>query len=51
MPTSCALNFDHVSLAQRTRIGSALCTLPDSKWPEARRALLAACGFSDVVTG
>jgi mRNA interferase MazF len=24
MPTTCALNFDHVSLAQRARIGSAL---------------------------
>ena len=51
MPTICALNFDHVSLAQRTRIGSALCTLPDSKWPEVRRALLTACGFSDVAAG
>ena len=45
MPVLCALNFDHVSLAQRDRIGAALCTLPDSRWPEVRRALLVACGF------
>jgi mRNA interferase MazF len=47
----CALNFDHLSLAQRTRIGGALCTLPDSKWPEVRRALLTACGFAEGVAG
>lgn len=47
MPVVCALNFDHVSLAQRDRIGAALCRLPQSRWPEVRRALLAACGFGD----
>jgi mRNA interferase MazF len=51
MPTTCALNFDHVSLAQCSRIGAALCALPDSKWPEVRRALLTACGFADAVAG
>jgi len=45
MPALCALNFDHISLAQRDRIGSALCALPESRWPEVRRALLVACGF------
>lgn len=45
MPVVCALNFDHISLAQRERLGAALCTLPESRWPEARRALLVACGF------
>ncbi len=45
MPVICALNFDHVSLAQRDRIGAALCSLPESRWPEVRRALLVACGF------
>ena len=45
MPVVCALNFDHLSLAQRSRIGTALCTLPQARWPEVRRALLAACGF------
>ena len=25
MPAACALNFDHVSLAQRNRIGTLLC--------------------------
>jgi mRNA interferase MazF len=46
MPTTCALNCDHVSLAQRSRIGGVLCVLPEAKWPEIRRALLIACGFS-----
>jgi mRNA interferase MazF len=36
MPTTCALNFDHVASAQRGRIGGVLCTLPESKWPEIR---------------
>jgi mRNA interferase MazF len=45
MPVLCALNFDHVALAQRDRIGAALCSLPESRWPEVRRALLVACGF------
>src|SRR6266478_1695198 len=44
MPVVCALNFDHVSLAQRDRIGSVLSTLPQARWPEAQRALMIACG-------
>lgn len=51
MPVVCALNFDHLSLARRDRIGSPLCTLPDSKWSEVRRALLTSCGFEDVKSG
>jgi mRNA interferase MazF len=46
MPSVCALNFDHVSLAQRGRLGSLLCSLPEEKWPEVRLALLFSCGFS-----
>lgn len=45
MPVVCALNFDHVSLAQRDRIGGGLCTLPEARWPEVQRALMIACGF------
>ena len=45
MPAACALNFDHVPLAQRNRIGAVLCSLPETRWPEVRRALLIACGF------
>lgn len=45
MPVMCALNFDHVSLAQRDRIGGVLCTLPEARWPEVQRALMIACGF------
>jgi mRNA interferase MazF len=51
MPTACALNFDHVALAQRDRVGPVLCTLPDARWAEVRRALLLACGFSHEGTG
>lgn len=46
MPAACALNFDHISLAQRERIGPILSHLPEARWPEVRRALLIACGFS-----
>ncbi len=45
MPVACALNFDHVSLAQRNRIGPVMCCLLETRWPEVRRALLIACGF------
>jgi mRNA interferase MazF len=45
MPAVCALNFDRVALAQRDQIGPALCSLPESRWIEIRRALLIACGF------
>lgn len=44
-PVACALNFDHVSLAQRSRLGAVLTTLPAPRWPEVQRALLVACGF------
>jgi mRNA interferase MazF len=47
MPVECALNFDHVALAQRERIGALLSVLPQTRWPEARRALLRACGFNE----
>jgi mRNA interferase MazF len=45
MPAECALNFDHVSLAQRSRIGPVRCDLLEARWSEVRGALLAACGF------
>ena len=45
MPAACALNFDHVALAQRNRIGPVLCSLVETRWIEVRRALLIACGF------
>ena len=51
MPVGCALNFDHVSLAQRDRIGALICRLPEFRWPEARRALLIGCGLSIRMTG
>jgi mRNA interferase MazF len=45
MPAACALNFDHVSLAQRSRIGPVLSDLLETRWAEVREALLIACGF------
>lgn len=45
MPASCALNFDHVGIAQRFRLGAVLTTLSASRWPEVENALLIACGF------
>jgi mRNA interferase MazF len=45
MPVACALNFDHISLAKRDRVGVALTNLKEERWVEVRRALLTACGF------
>lgn len=45
VPTACSLNFDHVSLAQRSRLGALISTLPPARWPEVERALLIARGF------
>jgi mRNA interferase MazF len=47
MPSACAVNFDHISLGQRDRFGSVLCSLSGERWPEVRRALLIACGFHE----
>ena len=49
VPTACALNFDHVSVAQRSRLGAVITTLAPARWPEVERALLVACGFSTSV--
>ena len=46
VPVACALNFDHVSLARRDRIGTLICSLPEVRWPEVRQALLIGCGFT-----
>ena len=46
MPVVSALNFDHVALGQRQRIGALICTLPGERWIEVRRAILIACGFA-----
>jgi mRNA interferase MazF len=48
MPAECALNFDHISLAQRDRLGQVICLLPENRWHEVRRALLTACGFGQA---
>jgi mRNA interferase MazF len=48
MPVVRALNFDHIALAQRDRIGTVLCNLPEARWPEVQRALMIACGFENA---
>ena len=45
MPVACAINFDHVGLAQRARLGARICQLSEDRWAEVRHALLVACGF------
>ncbi len=51
MPPACSLNFDHVSLAQRNRIGAVLCSLPTTRYAELRRALLIEWGFTSQEAG
>lgn len=46
MPVACALNFDHVSLARKERLGATLASLREDRWDEVERALLIACGFA-----
>jgi mRNA interferase MazF len=33
MPESCALNFDHVTLVQRSKLGAVITELPPTRWP------------------
>ncbi len=40
MPVVSALNFDHIALAQRQRIGTLICSLPENRWPEVERAVM-----------
>lgn len=46
MPVVCALNFDHLALAQREQLGALIGSLREDRWPEVRKAILLACGFS-----
>jgi len=45
MPSMCARNFDHVALAQRSRLGPVICTLSKIVGTKVRSALLKSCGF------
>jgi hypothetical protein len=51
MPVASALNFDHIALARRDRIGAVICHFPQDRWGEIRAALLIACGFAEEVVG
>ncbi len=48
MLAACALNFDHVSIARKERLGATIVHLDESRWPDVERALLLACGFVPV---
>ncbi len=45
VPAACALNLDHIGIAQKGRLGARICGLPEARWSEVREALLIACGF------
>lgn len=45
MPAACALHFDHVSPAQRSRMGAVLCHPIEELCDEVRDALLMAYAF------
>ncbi|TMQ08755.1 MAG: type II toxin-antitoxin system PemK/MazF family toxin [Deltaproteobacteria bacterium] len=45
MPESCALNCDHIAMAQRSKLGAVITELPPARWAEVEHALLIACGF------
>lgn len=45
MPMPCVLNFDHIALAQRARLGTVITVLRAERWPEIEHALLVSCGF------
>ena len=47
MPVVCAVNFDHLSLAQKNRLGATITELRAERWPEVERALLVVCGFRE----
>jgi mRNA interferase MazF len=49
MPAACALNFDHIALARRDRIGAMITRLDPGRYAEAERALLIACGFVEAL--
>ena len=51
MPVTCALNLDHIALAQRDRLGPPISALPPRRWPEIQTALLIACGFGGAAAG
>lgn len=45
MPTTCALNADHLASARVERMGAVIAHLPDGRWPEVEVAVRIACGF------
>jgi len=47
MPVVCAVNLDHVSVAQKSLLGATIAELRAERWPEVERALLIACGFRE----
>jgi mRNA interferase MazF len=49
MPKICALNFDHISLARKDRLGPVISSLRDERWPSVRECILVATGFEGLL--
>jgi mRNA interferase MazF len=45
MPTTCAINFDHVGVVRKEELGAVVAAFRVERWPEAELALRVACGF------
>jgi mRNA interferase MazF len=45
MPRQSAINLDHLQTVSKTRLGALVATLPPSRMPEIRAALLFALGY------
>ncbi len=45
MPTTCAINFDHLGVVRKEDLGAVVAALPHDRWREVEQALLIACGF------
>jgi mRNA interferase MazF len=46
MPTTCAVNFDHVGVVRKQDLGTVVARFRVERWPEAELALRIACGFA-----
>lgn len=45
MPSTCAVNLDHLQTVSRARLGAVITRLPSQRWPEVLSALQFALGF------
>ena len=45
LPNSCVMKPEWIRIVERRHIGPLIATLPESRWPEVRSALLDVLGF------